>query len=128
MNPPWKVVFDEEFDPEFEALLQPVQDELYAQAIWIERFGPQTGRPWVDTLKGSEFPNMKELRFNVSGGVWRAAFAFDPRRRAVILVAADKSGVGEKKFYKNLIERADSRYRRHLARLKRNPAPDIRKG
>jgi len=127
MNPPWKIVFDEEFDPEFEALPQPVQDELYAQAIWIERFGPQTGRPWVDTLKGSEFPNMKELRFDASGGVWRAAFAFDPQRRAVILVAADKSGVSEKKFYKNLIQKADSRYHRHLARLKRSLAAGVRK-
>ena len=60
---------------------------------------------------------MKELRFNAADGVWRAAFAFDPKRRAVILVAADKSGVAEKKFYKNLIEKADSRLRRRLNRI-----------
>jgi len=113
----WAIIFDEEFDPEFESLPKPVQDELYAKAEWIKRFGPQTGRPWVDTLKGSAFPNMKELRFNAADGVWRAAFAFDPKRRAVILVAADKSGVAEKKFYKNLIEKADSRLRRRLNRI-----------
>jgi hypothetical protein len=44
---------------------------------------------------------MKELRFDASGGVWRVAFAFDPRRRAILLVAGDKSGVSEKRFYKN---------------------------
>ena len=113
----WAILFDEEFDPEFESLPKPVQDELYAKAEWIKRFGPQTGRPWVDTLKGSAFPNMKELRFNAADGVWRAAFAFDPKRRAVILVAADKSGVAEKKFYKNLIKKADSRLRRRLNRI-----------
>ncbi len=74
-------------------------------------------RPWVDTLKGSAFPNMKELRFSAADGVWWAAFAFDPKRRAVILVAADKSGVGEKKFYKSWIEKADSRFRRRLDRI-----------
>jgi len=31
-----------------------------------------------------------------------------------LLVAADKSGVSEAKFYKRLIERADSRYKEHL--------------
>jgi hypothetical protein len=52
----------------------------------------------VDTLKGSIYPNMKELRFDADGGVWRVAFAFDPRRRAVLLVAGDKSGGGERRF------------------------------
>jgi hypothetical protein len=28
---------------------------------------------------------MKELRFRSDDGVWRFAFAFDPRRRAVVL-------------------------------------------
>ena len=32
----------------------------------------------VDTLKGSSFSNMKELRFNADDGVWRVAFALLP--------------------------------------------------
>ena len=36
---------------------------------------------------------MKELRFDAADGVWRVAFAFDPRRHAILLVAGDKSGV-----------------------------------
>ena len=32
----WTIIFDEEFDPEFEALPKRVQDELYAQAKWIK--------------------------------------------------------------------------------------------
>jgi hypothetical protein len=124
----WKILFDEEFDPEFEALPSQVQDELYAQAEWIKRFGPQTGRPRVDTLKGSQFSNMKELRFDAAGGVWRVAFAFDPRRKAILLVAGDKSGVSQTKFYKHLIQKADSRYKRHLANLKDSESDGIQKG
>src|SRR3546814_4259362 len=36
--------------------------------------------PHADTLGGSKHTNMKELRFNADGGVWRVAFAFDPER------------------------------------------------
>jgi len=44
------------------------------------------GRPRVDTLNGSKHANMKELRFD---GVWRAAFAFNPKCDAIIFVATD---------------------------------------
>jgi hypothetical protein len=114
----WTVEFHGEFDAEFEALALEVQDELLAQAKVIEHFGPQAGRPRIDTLKGSRFANMKELRFDAGAGVWRVAFAFDPRRHAVLLIAGDKSGVSERGFYKRLIAKADARYARHLEALK----------
>jgi hypothetical protein len=60
---------------------------------------------------------MNELRFTADGGVWRAAFAFDLRRNAILLVAGDKSGVSEKKFYKRLIGKADKRCKQHLDNL-----------
>ncbi len=114
----WTVIFHDEFEPEFDALPPEVQDELYAEAGFVEQFGPETGRPHVDTLKGSDYANMKELRFEAADGEWRVAFAFDPKRRAILLVAGDKTGVSEKKFYKRLIAKADARYERHLERLK----------
>jgi hypothetical protein len=79
----------------------------------LKTFGPQLGRPQVDTLKGSKHSNMKELRFDVDDGVWRVAFAFDLRRRAILLVGGDKSGVSKDRFYRNLIEIADRRFDRH---------------
>ena len=59
---------------------------------------------------------MKELRYDAHAGqqVWRAAFAFDPERRAVILVAGAKQGKSEVQFYKQLIAVADQRYASHL--------------
>ena len=115
---PWRIIFDEEFEPEFDELPPEVQDELYAEAGFVEKFGPETGRPHVDTLKGSGYANMKELRFEADGGEWRVPFAFDPKRRAILLVAGDKAGVSEKKFYKRLIAKADARYCRHLEKLR----------
>lgn len=113
----WTVAFADEFDTEFEDLPVPVQDELLASARLLATFGPQLGRPHADTLNDSSFANMKELRFDADDGVWRVAFAFDLERKAILLVAGDKSGGSEKRFYKTLIAKADKRFQGHLDRL-----------
>lgn len=110
----WEVRFGDEFEEEFKDLPEEVQDELLASLKPLNVFGPQLGRPNVDTLENSKFPNMKELRFDADDGVWRIAFAFDPKRRAILLVAGDKSGRSEKRFYRALIKKADKRYAEHL--------------
>ena len=76
----WDVEFHPLFVPEFEALAEVVQDELLAHVTVLEAYGPHLGRPRVDTLHGSRVSNMKELRFDTAGGVWRFAFAFDAAR------------------------------------------------
>jgi hypothetical protein len=113
----WNVLLDPAFAAEFLELTEAVQDELLAHARLLETFGPQLGRPRADTLKGSRHTNMKELRFDADNGVWRVAFAFDPKRQAVLLVAGDKAGVTEKRFYKQLVRKADERFDEHLKRL-----------
>ena len=115
---PWEIRFADEFEAEFACLPTAVQDELLARAKVLQRFGPETGRPAVDTLKGSKHANMKELRFDAGHGAWRVAFAFDPARRGILLVAGDKSGGSERRFYRQLIRVADTRYDRHLGSLK----------
>ena len=85
----WSVQLADEFDPEFLALPDEVQDVALAMTRLLQQFGPQLGRPRVDTLKDSRHANMKELRFDADGGVWRIAFAFDPKRHAILLVAGD---------------------------------------
>lgn len=62
---------------------------------------------------------MKELRFKADNGVWRVAFAFDPERQAILLVAGNKAGIKEKRFYKQLIIKADKRFDSHLSQLKK---------
>ena len=113
----WQVAFHDEFVPEFRNLPAKVQDEVYMVGRLLEQFGPQQGRPQVDTLNGSRHANMKEIRFSAADGEWRVAFAFDPAREAVLPVAGDKSGGSERRFYRTLIRKADERFDRHLARL-----------
>jgi hypothetical protein len=115
----WTVEIGDEFQPEYDALHEEVQDEPLAMARLLQQFGPQLKRPHADTMNGSRHANMKELRFKAADGVWRVAFAFDPRRKAVLLVAGDKSGTSEKRFYREFIEKADDRYDAHLARLRK---------
>jgi hypothetical protein len=114
---PWTVFFHPEFEPEFDRLDHRVREELLAQAHVLETFGPRLGRPRVDTLKDSGYANMKELRFTAADGVWRVAFAFDPRQQAILLVAGAKQGISQERFYRQLIRKADERFGRHLARL-----------
>jgi hypothetical protein len=115
---PWAVLYHDAFIPEMEALAEEVQDSLLVMAELLKALGPSLGRPHADTLAGSRFANMKELRFRADDGVWRVAFAFDTERRAIVLVAGDKSGVAQKRFYKGLIARADARFAEHLETLK----------
>jgi hypothetical protein len=114
----WNAEFHPKFKAEFDELAEAVQDELLASIEHLREFGPSLGRPDVDTLNESRYANMKELRFKADGGVWRVAFAFNPLRSAIILVAGDKSGVSERKFYQRLIEKADTRYKEHIEALK----------
>jgi hypothetical protein len=115
----WEVDLHDDFVPEYRDLHKDVQDELLARIELLEQFGPQLGRPRADTLNDSRHANIKELRFDAADGVWRVAFAFDPNRKAIILAAGDKSGVGEKRFYRQLIDKADARFDAHLAKIKR---------
>jgi hypothetical protein len=73
-------------------------------------------RRYAERLSARQY---EELRLSATGGEWRVALAFDPRRKAILLVVGDKSGGGEKRFYRELIRRADDRFDAHLARLKK---------
>ena len=116
----WIVEFHPLFAKEYLKFSKTVQDKLLEEILMLEEFGSQLGRPIVDTLNSSQHSNMKELRFNADNGVWRTAFAFDPERKAILLVAGDKSGGNQKRFYKQLLKKADQRFSDHLQRLKEN--------
>lgn len=113
----WNIQFHFDFYSEFSEFPTDVRLELLAKLTLLQEFGPNLKRPHVDTLNGSTYTNMKELRFQAADGVWRVAFAFDPRREAILLVGGDKSGSSEKRFYKQLIKIADSRFTDHLNKL-----------
>lgn len=123
----WTIILHDDFDDELGSLPEDLQDEVLAHASLLAQFGPNLGRPTVDTLKASRHSNMKELRFDWNGGVWRVAFSFDPNRQAILLVGGDKGGKDQKRFYKQLISVADDRYDAHLATLQKKESKNGKK-
>ena len=110
----WEIEFYGTFAEEFQSFSKEVRIELMASLELLGTLGPHLKRPHADTLKASKHSNMKELRFDADSGVWRVAFAFDPARKAILLIAGDKAGINQKRFYKQLIKKADRRFDEHL--------------
>lgn len=111
----WDVQSDEEFDAWLFGLEARVRAEIASHINLLRQFGPHLGRPHVDTVEGSAYHNMKELRVRFRGDPWRVLFAFDPTRRAILLVGGNKGG--DRRWYRTNIPIADERSRRHLERL-----------
>lgn len=103
---------------EFNELKELVQNECFAHLKVPEKLRPELGRPHADKLKGSKHSNMNE-GFSADNGVWRLAFAFDPCRQGILLICGDKPGGREKRFYKELIKKADTRFDKHLSNIKK---------
>lgn len=97
-----------------EALDADTYDQVMAAAGLLAIHGPHLGRPLVDTVKGSRYSNMKELRPGSAGrSEVRVLFAFDPSRRAIMLFAGDKAA-DWKGWYKKAVPTADDRFAEHL--------------
>lgn len=105
-----RVLFCSAFIAEWKALSLAVKERAGEVLDHLEEEGPLLGRPDVDHLHGSIFPNMKEIRVKAEGQVWRFAFAFDPARQAVVLCGGAKQGMSQALFYRRLIELADRRF------------------
>ncbi|WP_447529378.1 type II toxin-antitoxin system RelE/ParE family toxin [Vreelandella sp. TE19] len=93
------------------------RENVLASLLLLRERGPMLSRPHADTVNGSQFSNMKELRIQSGGRPIRAFFAFDPRRTGIILCAGDKGG-NDKRFYDEMIPVADKEYAAHLETLK----------
>lgn len=120
----WTILMYSEFSTWLETLDEGSQDAVAIDVHVLELVGPQLGRPQVDTLAGSRHANLKELRTRHHGHQYRIAFAFDPKRQAVLLLGGDKAGAAQRRFYKDLIKQADTIFDRHLAVLKAQQAKE----
>jgi hypothetical protein len=86
----WEVEYTNEFGEWFETPDQISRRAVLAIVEELEVSGPGLGRPVVDTIKGSRYANMKELR--PPHRHMRILFAFDPGRTAILLIGGDKTG------------------------------------
>lgn len=114
----WVVATTRRFDEWFAGLDDDAQAEIIAKVELLKLLGPQLSRPHADTLKGSTYANLKELRADTGRQVMRIVFAFDPNRQAILLVGGDKAGVSSDRFYRQLIAAAETLYAAHLAKIK----------
>jgi hypothetical protein len=60
---------------------------------------------------------MRELRVQHRGDPYRILYAFDPRRAAILLIGANKTG--DERWYETFVPLADKLYDEHLAQLKK---------
>jgi len=90
----WEVEVSDEFLEWYQDLAADLRIAIATAVDRVEANGPELGRPFADTLKGSRFPNMKELRVQHRGRPYRILFIFDPRRNAYLILGGDKSVVG----------------------------------
>jgi len=112
----WDVEFTDEFFVWWESLDADEQDSVNFGVRLLQESGPTLKRPHADTLEGSDFPNMRELRIQHEGRPYRVLYAFDPRRVGILLVGGDKTG--NARWYIENIPKADAIYRQHLRELK----------
>ncbi|WP_114045801.1 type II toxin-antitoxin system RelE/ParE family toxin [Acidipropionibacterium virtanenii] len=100
---PWEVRLWEDVESWVLALDDVTYNLVAAAIARLEAVGPALGRPTADRIKGSRHHNMKELRPGSAGRrEIRILFAFDPKRRAILLVAGDKSGRWRQWYAKNV--------------------------
>jgi hypothetical protein len=106
----WEVATTDIFDEWFQTLEEEERAEIEAKVNLLELFGPALGRPHADTLNGSRFANMKELRADVADHTLRAA---------ILLIGGDKRGKPQRPFYRQLIAKADVLYAEHLGTIQK---------
>ncbi|CAM3447467.1 type II toxin-antitoxin system RelE/ParE family toxin [Halomonas lysinitropha] len=112
----WQIEQTRTFEGWYFSLDDTDRENVLAALLMLRERGPMLPRPHADTLNGSQYPNMKELRIQSQGRPLRAFFAFDPQRTGIVLCAGDKTG--NKRFYDDLIPVADREYAAHLESLK----------
>jgi hypothetical protein len=111
----WSVEFTDEFEIWWDSLTVEEQEDIRSSVSVLRQRGPSLGRPHVDSVTGSRYPNMKELRTQHAGRPYRTLFAFDPRRVAILLIGGDKTGNG--RWYEEFVPRADRIYAEHLKQI-----------
>lgn len=90
---------------------------VLAALLVLREKGPGLSRPNADTLRGSRYSNMKELRIQSRGEPIRAFFAFDPARTGIVLCAGNKVG-NEKRFYDEMLPVAEREFTNWLKTFK----------
>ncbi|MCI7353313.1 MAG: type II toxin-antitoxin system RelE/ParE family toxin [[Actinobacillus] rossii] len=115
MKQEWEVILQDPLLNWFDSLVEDDLLKIYAALELLSTEGPQLGRPYVDTIQGSKYPNLKELRVQSKLSVFRLFFIFAPIRQAIVLCGGNKKGKQEKRFYQEMITLAEQTYDNYLS-------------
>lgn len=113
----WEVEFTNEFDAWWNELTEDAQDDVAFGVNLLKEHGPALTRPYADTIRGSDFSNMRELRVQHAGRPYRVLYAFDPRRTGILLIGGDKTG--NLRWYQEFVPKADAIYAQHLREIEK---------
>lgn len=109
-----EVVVTDEFSNWFEELDDRTADDVTDSVGLLEERGVDLGFPMSSAIKGTRYP-LRELRMNSRGRPLRIFYAFDVERRAVLLIAGDKSG--DDRFYRHMIPRAEKVWKEYCREI-----------
>ena len=103
----WTIEYTQEYEDWFSAQEEESKIAINTKIIVLSEFGPKLGRPYVDTIHGSKYSNLKELRVKCKNSVIRILFCFNKSRNCWLLIGGNKKGKNEEDFYKRLIKKAE---------------------
>lgn len=89
--------------------------DILASIGLLEAVGPNLGYPHSSKINGSKYSHMRELRIQHRGKPYRILYAYDPKRKAILLIGGNKAA--DKQWYKKFIAKADKLYAKHLTTL-----------
>ena len=112
----WEVEYTNEFGEWWDTLSEDEQVSIDTAVHLLEVLGPQLRHPYSSNIKQSKHSHMRELRIQHKGSPYRALYAFDPRRIAILLIGGDKTG--DHRWYEENVPIADSLYDEHIEELK----------
>jgi hypothetical protein len=119
----WDVEFTGEFESWWNSLGEDEQEEIDRKVHLLEECGPTLPRPHADVIVQSRHSNMKELRGKVEQRQLRVLFAFDPRRKAILLIGGDKTG--DPSWYGRYVPLADDLFDKHLREVEESHGKEL---
>jgi hypothetical protein len=112
----WDVEYTDELRAWWDTLTESQQTDVAAAVQLLIDEGPPLRFPYSSGVGGSRHSHMRELRVQSGGHPLRIFYAFDPRRRAILLLGGDKTG--DDRFYEMFIPLADRLYDAYIEELR----------
>lgn len=113
-----EVLATEEFRDWYLGLPDADADAVTVSVERLEQMGVALPFPHSSDIRGAAFA-LRELRVAAGHSPLRVFYAFDPRRQAVLLLGGSKAS--SKRFYRELVPRAEAIWEHFLDETKESP-------